>query len=300
MIYALHKSHPKTKITQPKSSSPAARKIRKINTISITQKSLTNPFTYSTKYEDSESRLLYYGYRFYNALSARWLNRDPIEEAGGLNIYGFVDNDGVNSWDYLGMYDFDIDDKAGTITMNYEIQVKFVDSSNWTQREKNEWVLKLKVAIEVDWNDKVVLVGKKSCKYKVRVNIITDTGISVDEDIEVFVEKSIFRAGVKSSIFGPVSMHLDQSSVELDSQGKTTAGHEFGHLIDLNHPNVGATPQDKEYDTPDGKTTRTGSKGDNIMGKGSKILPEHVIKWKKELDDERSKYAPFKAVNITQ
>ena len=33
----------------------------------------------------------------------RWLNRDPINEAGGLNLYGFVGNDPVNRWDYLGL-----------------------------------------------------------------------------------------------------------------------------------------------------------------------------------------------------
>jgi len=33
----------------------------------------------------------------------RWLNRDPIGEEGGLNEYGFVSNDPVNKWDYLGM-----------------------------------------------------------------------------------------------------------------------------------------------------------------------------------------------------
>jgi hypothetical protein len=32
-----------------------------------------------------------------------WPNRDPIEEEGGYNLYGFVGNDGVNSWDYLGL-----------------------------------------------------------------------------------------------------------------------------------------------------------------------------------------------------
>ncbi len=31
-----------------------------------------------------------------------WLNRDPINEWGGLNLYGFVQNDPVNRWDYLG------------------------------------------------------------------------------------------------------------------------------------------------------------------------------------------------------
>jgi hypothetical protein len=32
----------------------------------------------------------------------RWINRDPIEERGGNNLYGFVGNDGINRWDYLG------------------------------------------------------------------------------------------------------------------------------------------------------------------------------------------------------
>jgi hypothetical protein len=29
---------------------------------------------------------------FYDPLVGRWLNRDPIEEAGGINLYGFVGN----------------------------------------------------------------------------------------------------------------------------------------------------------------------------------------------------------------
>lgn len=57
---------------------------------------------FSTKYQDTETSLYYYGYRYYNAETGRWLSRDPIQEQGGLNLYGFVDNDGVNYWDYLG------------------------------------------------------------------------------------------------------------------------------------------------------------------------------------------------------
>jgi len=34
----------------------------------------------------------------------RWLNRDPIGERGGLNLYAFVGNDGVNLWDLLGLW----------------------------------------------------------------------------------------------------------------------------------------------------------------------------------------------------
>jgi RHS repeat-associated protein len=32
-----------------------------------------------------------------------WPSRDPIGERGGVNLYGFVGNDGVNWWDILGL-----------------------------------------------------------------------------------------------------------------------------------------------------------------------------------------------------
>lgn len=44
-----------------------------------------------------------YGFRYYDPETGRWLNRDPIEEEGGVNLYGFIGNDGVNRWDYLGL-----------------------------------------------------------------------------------------------------------------------------------------------------------------------------------------------------
>jgi len=44
----------------------------------------------------------YYGLRFYNAETGRWINRDPIGERGGLNLYSFVLNDHVNQIDPFG------------------------------------------------------------------------------------------------------------------------------------------------------------------------------------------------------
>lgn len=61
-----------------------------------------NPFRFSTKYTDNETDLVYYGYRFYNSATGRWLSRDPIEEQGGLNLYCFVGNDSLSRTDYLG------------------------------------------------------------------------------------------------------------------------------------------------------------------------------------------------------
>ncbi|MBN2235876.1 MAG: RHS repeat-associated core domain-containing protein [Opitutales bacterium] len=60
-------------------------------------------FRFSTKYYDTELKTLYYGYRYYDPETGRWLNRDPIEESGGFNLYGFVGNDAVNRWDLWGM-----------------------------------------------------------------------------------------------------------------------------------------------------------------------------------------------------
>ena len=40
-----------------------------------------NPFRFSTKYQDDEPDL-YYGYRYYNPSTGRWINRDPLDERG--------------------------------------------------------------------------------------------------------------------------------------------------------------------------------------------------------------------------
>ncbi len=60
-------------------------------------------FWFSTKYLDEETRLYYYGYRYYLPELGRWLNRDNIGEDGGLNLYAITGNDPANKTDYLGM-----------------------------------------------------------------------------------------------------------------------------------------------------------------------------------------------------
>lgn len=59
-------------------------------------------FRFSTKYFDFEIGL-YYGYRYYDPLTGRWPSRDPIEEEGGVNLYGFVGNDAVDIVDLFGL-----------------------------------------------------------------------------------------------------------------------------------------------------------------------------------------------------
>ena len=61
------------------------------------------PFRFGAKYWDSDTRLAYYGYRCFSPSMGRWLSHDPIGETGGVNLYGFVNNDPVNQQDLLGL-----------------------------------------------------------------------------------------------------------------------------------------------------------------------------------------------------
>jgi len=76
----------------------------------------SNPVRFSTKYQDNESDLIYYGYRYYKADVGNWPNRDPFGEPGamllqqprsnfdsGPNLYDYVDNNSINLIDPFGL-----------------------------------------------------------------------------------------------------------------------------------------------------------------------------------------------------
>src|SRR5271165_5844682 len=51
-----------------------------------------NSYQFSSKEFIPGAAAYYYLYRFYDPNLQRWLNRDPIEEEGGINLYWFVFN----------------------------------------------------------------------------------------------------------------------------------------------------------------------------------------------------------------
>jgi RHS repeat-associated protein len=78
-----------------------------------------NPFLFQTDFYDWETGKYYVKYRYYDSTTGRFLNRDPEEEDGGLNLYGFVANNPINLFDVDGCgwaveaYDY-WSDKAGS------------------------------------------------------------------------------------------------------------------------------------------------------------------------------------------
>jgi RHS repeat-associated protein len=62
-----------------------------------------NVYRFSSKEWLATSSLYYYGYRFYSPNWQRWVNRDPIGERGGVNLYGLVGNSPINLADFWGL-----------------------------------------------------------------------------------------------------------------------------------------------------------------------------------------------------
>jgi RHS repeat-associated protein len=73
-----------------------------------------NPFRFSTKYQDDETDLLYYGYRYYNASTGRWTSRDPLNEKGGPDLYCFALNAPTFRVDKLGRVTIHLDKDSST------------------------------------------------------------------------------------------------------------------------------------------------------------------------------------------
>jgi RHS repeat-associated protein len=110
----------------------------------------TNPIRFSSKYNGDESDFLYYGYRYYNPSTGRWLNRDPIAEQGGPNVYLCAKNNPVDLIDPYGRQWYNVlrnplyaipCDHCGadvTIAMNNTLSEIEKTWTNWVNSKKVE------------------------------------------------------------------------------------------------------------------------------------------------------------------
>lgn len=68
------------------------------------RKSLESRLVALTADMKTASGVRYYGLRYYNPGTGRWISRDPIEERGGVNLYGMVGNNPISIVDIRGCY----------------------------------------------------------------------------------------------------------------------------------------------------------------------------------------------------
>ncbi|MBV9470593.1 MAG: DUF4258 domain-containing protein [Abitibacteriaceae bacterium] len=71
------------------------------------------PYRFSTKEYHAYSGLYDFSLRFYSPGLGRWINRDPICEHGGLNVYNFVHNNPLTHVDGYGLEEDDENDEEG-------------------------------------------------------------------------------------------------------------------------------------------------------------------------------------------
>ena len=69
--------------------------------------SLVQPVQWSAEMHDDDLALVYYNYRYYNPRDGRWINRDPIAEKGGWNLYAFLGNSTQDKFDTFGLQALD-------------------------------------------------------------------------------------------------------------------------------------------------------------------------------------------------
>jgi RHS repeat-associated protein len=89
----------------------------------------SNPFRFSTKYTDTETGGVDFGRRIYLPSLARFANRDPISEDGGLNLYAYALNDPTNAIDING--ELPILLIAVPFVIGFGLDVGFQMGGNW-------------------------------------------------------------------------------------------------------------------------------------------------------------------------
>jgi RHS repeat-associated protein len=84
---------------------------------------LEQPFRFSTRWYDGVTGLYQFPRRAYDPAMGRWLSRDPIEEDGGANLYGYAGNRPADSLDPRGlMWILGSLLRAGTVCCEYEFE----------------------------------------------------------------------------------------------------------------------------------------------------------------------------------
>lgn len=104
-------------------------------------------YGFSTKYNDAESGLLYYGYRYYDPVAGRWPSRDPIGESGGPNLYAFSGNEAISNLDYLGLYEVSVNGKYLRFR-KWQRVIGMVDKPNEIESWAESWWARIKVSAD--------------------------------------------------------------------------------------------------------------------------------------------------------
>ena len=207
---------------------------------------------------DSATGLYYYTYRWYDPLTGRWPSRDPIEEDGGINLYGFVENRPISFVDYLGnivwlniqiilgrgnyvgifeggeteISSVDVDERAG------------VETGTWTENRASSRSLRAgntfsPLRNDGGWNasstneyvNEIIVEGSKNkCKFIRHIDVAGNTQTLTVEQYKLnYVEILNVKVGEAKSTFAPHATKDDYPVVRTDRDFHTSPMRRFDH-----------------------------------------------------------------------
>jgi RHS repeat-associated protein len=79
-------------------------------------------YRYAALVSHAQSGLYLANYRAYSPTTGRWLSRDPIFEAGGVNLYAYVGGNPISRIDPLGLTTINFDSSTGTVAVDPEVR----------------------------------------------------------------------------------------------------------------------------------------------------------------------------------
>ena len=215
-----------------------------------------NPFRFSSEYVDDATGLTYYNWRHYDPVHGRWLSEDPIGEEGGLNVYGFGNNNLVNVFDQLGLAfsagKYTFDEEKCVLNVELSWRVSYINKTNfekWTSKKKDDWENKAKGAIQNYFNNLELKCYSENsgccvCRNGVSVNfklVIERRGGGHPGTRTDYYPKVITDGKSRSeTIPGIREANLDIDDVLPQSKGAKNEQipiiHEVGHQLGLPHP----------------------------------------------------------------
>ena len=230
-----------------------------------------------------------------------WPSRDPIGENGGVNLFGFVGNDGVNYGDGLGLAEWNQDDKKCILQAAFKFKLNWI--GKWTDPRKKAFTEALKRQIESAFNSNIfnLKTRVKCCpcsKSGFRVNLrldIVDKGaadMTVDvlanprDDYKLHISHMATKKGYTNDVMdGKGGSELDEAD-PFNEYGRTSqpiAAHEFGHFLGLEHSGqeivkYGGVPDPYHYKGKDRHGNLVDGNSD-LMGVGSGLRSFYFKRW---------------------